>query len=258
MAIGFRAATNGTAAAADPVAAIALPTGTLAGDMVGIFLSLKLSTTTIAAQPTSWQDPANNETTGGNGADGADSGLVRVASWWREYDGAWAMPTVDLSGVPNVTAFSAMSFSKGAGEVWSPVTCADAADLTGSATLYDPPAAAVDLSLDTNDWLISHTGINGDAGTPTVPGTVTATGATLAAATNQINLSSTTGNDIRQLAQRQLVTAGPSSAGPDISIVYTTGAATMAGATIFSRLRVTTPAATIRQPHFNSPYMGRW
>lgn len=238
MAIGFRgiAATPSTGTA-DPAAAASLPASTASGDLVVMVVQVKASSITINT-PTNWDSPSNNSATGGTGS-GIDAGTVNMAVFTREYDGVWSMPTVDLSAAPNQSQVHAISYSKGAGEHWEPVLCANASDTTGSTTLFDPAASGTTISLGTGDWLGAAVAINGDLGTPTVPGTLTATGITFGTINNRFNQASTQGQDSRIIAYDAPYSSGTASAGPDTQISYSGAGASMCGAVVYFRLRVT-------------------
>ncbi len=256
MAIGFRAITQiASGGATDPTSAPALPTGTLAGDMVVYGVIVKYASTTIATNPpTDWQDPANNEANNTGLTDsGNDAGNIRAALFFREYDGVWTMPTIDLSGLPNITMVGAASYSKAAGETWDTPVCATAVDDTIGSTGIDPAASATTIDFVSGDWLGAFAAINGDVGTPTVPMTVTVAGITFGAATTRWNGTTSGGTDLRGHSIDQTYTSGTASAGPDGNFVLTTGAATGAGVMIFYRLRVTTAAAAGRPKQRRQP-----
>lgn len=253
MAIAFRSASpTPNTTAADPLGAPALPTGAASGDMILLLIWYKYDTTTIASTPTNWTKPSNSETTGGAGAANTDSGVGRIALYTREYDGVWSMPTLDLSGVPNAPCAHAAAYSKSAGETWDAVVCGTASDTTGSTTIFDPPASSTTIELATGDVLGEWIGINGDAGTPTVPGSLTVAGVTLGTLTNRINFDITTGQDAAVELSDAPYSSGTASAGPNCSVDYTGAVnANMAGAVTFFRLRVT--AAPVSLPNFLRP-----
>jgi len=247
VAIGFRAQTQiASGGATDPTSAPALPTGTQSGDMVVYGVIVKYASTTIATNPpTSWTDPTNNEANNTGLTDsGNDAGNIRVALFFREYDGVWTMPTIDLSGTPNCTMVGAISYSKGAGETWATPVCATAVDNTAASTGVDPAASGTTLDFATGDLLYAFCGVNGDAGTPTVPMTVAVTGVTFGAATTRWNATTSSGTDLRGHSIERAYTSGTASAGPDGVFTLTTGAASGAGVMVFARLRVTTAAVT--------------
>ena len=246
--ISYRAQTDPstTGGQADPAAAISLPSGTVSGDMVGLFFWMKYSGTTLTA-PTNWQDPTDNETTGGAGASGVDSGVGRLVAFFREYDGAWSMPTIDLSATPNVTLMGAISYSKDSAAAWQPVVTASASDTSASTTVFDPPASSTVLNLDGGDIIGAVVGQNTDAGSgmPTSP-TLTAAGATILTPRVKINVSTITGQDSRILTYESKVSHGETTAGPDTTFSYTGGAANQAGAVVFYRLRAVHPDNAVR------------
>lgn len=237
MAIGFRGiSASPSTGTADPAAATSLPASTAAGDLVVMLVLVKASTITINT-PADWSAPSNSNTTGGAGT-GIDGGTVRIAVFTREYDGVWSMPSVDLSAAPNMSMVHAISYSKAASENWDPVVCASASDTTGSTTSFDPAASGTTIALASGDWLGAYAGINGDAGTPTVPGTLSATGITFGTIANRVNQTSTQGQDARQIAYDAPYSSGTASAGPDTSIAYSSANANMCGGVAYYRLRV--------------------
>jgi hypothetical protein len=249
MAIGFRAQTEiASGGATDPLSAPALPTGTQNGDMVvyGVIIKYGDTTTIVNNPPTDWQDPANNEAnnTGSDNA-GNDDGNIRLALFFREKDASWStLPQIDPSILPNCTMVGAISYSKGAGEAWDTPVCATAVDNTASSTGIDPAASGTTISFASGDWFGAFAGINGDAGTPTVPMTVTVAGVTFGAATTRWNGQTSSGTDLRGHSIDRTYTSGTASAGPDGVFTLTTGAATGIGVMIFYRLRVTSGAIT--------------
>jgi hypothetical protein len=246
VAIAFRGVSTANITAADPLAAVGLPASTASGDMVLLLLGYKYGdATTIAAQPTSWQDPTENEVQGGTGAAGIDAGITRTALWAREYDGVWTMPTVDLSGVPNSPTLTAISYSKGAGEVWDPVVCVSAVDTTAAAAAYDPAISGSSLALAPADMLAALDVVNGDVGTQTLPGTLTVAGITFGTGVNRINQTTPTGQDSRLMLTEFPVSSGTATAGVDRAVTFTSGGAGLAGGSVFARLRVTTPPAAV-------------
>ena len=237
MAIGFRGiSASPSTGTADPAAATSLPASTSTGDLVVMLVLVKADTITINT-PSNWSAPTNSNINGGTGS-GIDAGTVRIAVFTREYDGVWTMPTVDLSAAPNMSMVHAISYSKAATENWDPTLCASASDTTGSTTSFDPAASGTTIALASGDWLGAYAGINGDAGTPTVPGTLSATGITFGTIANRVNQTSTQGQDARQIAYDAPYSSGSASAGPDTSIAYSSANASMCGGVVYYRLRV--------------------
>jgi len=269
--IAFRALTQiASGGATDPTSAPALPTGTQVGDMVVYGVIVKYAATTIATNPpTGWQDPANNEANNTGLTDsGNDAGNIRAALFFREYDGVWTMPTIDLSGLPNITMVGAASYSKGADETWDTPVCATAVDDTIGSTGIDPPASGTTIDFVTGDWFGAFAAVNGDVGTPTVPMTATVSGVTFGAATTRWNGTTSGGTDLRGHSIDQTYTSGTASAGPDGGFTLTTGGANGAGVMVFFRLRLVAdssgwPTLDRRMPgRINPdlrPYLpGRW
>jgi len=260
MAIAFRGETEiASGGATDPMSAPALPASTANGDMVILGVIVKYGdVTTIATNPpTGWTAVSNNENVN-SGSDNAgnDDGNIRCALFFREKDASWStMPAVDLSGTPNCTMVGAISYSKGAGEVWD-IACANAVDNSQSSTGVDPAASGTTLDFATGDLLYAFCGVNGDAGTPTVPMTVTVSGVTFGAATTRWDGATTSGTDLRGHSIESAYSSGTASAGPDGAFTLTTGAATGMGVMIFARLRVTTVNSAA--PPFDHPIRRSW
>lgn len=226
----------------DPMTAVGLPAGTQSGDMVCMYLAWKHSTVTVAAQPTSWQDPANNDVTGGPATTGLDIGSVTTDVWFRQYDGVWTMPTIDMSAVPDTAVFGATAYSKASNEIWDPVICASAADTTADATglSVDPAVSGTTIALGAGDLLGHVWGINTDGGSsPSVP-TVTVSGVTLTGGAKRVDQATTAGNDMRLITGDHAYSSGTAAAGPDGVLTYTVSGGTgIAGGVIYFRLRVT-------------------
>jgi hypothetical protein len=242
MAIGFRAAGTSASGIADPSTAVGLPAGIAAGDLLVLAVTVKLSTVTINA-PDGWTAPPNNTITGGTGAAGADIGTIRTSIFTRVVVGGETAPVVDFSAAPSPWLARTFAYTKAANETWATVLCTGGADTTGSATLYGAVTGAANLAVTTGDWIGAATGINGDAGTPTTPGTLAATGATLGTAVNRANSTATVGNQSRLLTDDRPVTAGPETAAPTYQVTFSAANAGMSGGTIFYRLRVDTATA---------------
>jgi hypothetical protein len=249
MAIGFREIDDiASGGAADPPSAPALPTGTQNGDMVVYGIMLKYGSGTggvTITPPTDWLDPTDNEVTNTGLSNGSnDEGNVRAALFFREKDASWStLPQIDLSGTPNCTMVAAISFSKGASEAWD-IACASAADDSVAATGVNPAAAGTTLGFGSGDWLFSFVAQNGNAGTPTVPMTVTVAGVTLGNNTTRWDGATTSGTDLRGHSTTQTYTSGTASAGPDGNYVLTGGDTNGAGVMVFARLRVTSAPTT--------------
>lgn len=242
MAIGFRGGAAIASGTGDPTTAPGTPTGLVAGDLVIMLVGTKAATPPTANTPAGWTAPANNTGTGGAGAAGVDTGPVRVTLFYREaVTNGEAMPTVDLSAAPSPWMIKVLAYSKLTQEVWDPVVCAVAGDTTGSATSYDPAASGTVISFAAGDWLGYGDMINGDAGTPTLPGTLTVAGVILGAGVSRANDPTTTGNDGRLMTGDFTYVSGTASGGPDRAVSYVSANASMCGVTVFYRLRVTAP-----------------
>lgn len=243
MAIGFRSAGAVTSGVVDPTAAPGAPTPRFRDDMMILLVLTRAATPPTATAPSGWTAPAGNTVTGGTGAEAADVGLVRVTMFYRVATADnEAMPaSVDLSAAPNPSQVKVLVYSKAPQELWAAPVCATSSDTTGSTTSYDPPAAGTVISLAAGDWLGFADAINGDAGTATVPGTVTATGVTFGTVVSRSNDATTSGNDSRLMTGDVPYTSGTASAGPDHAVTFSAAGASMCGCTVFYRLQVTSP-----------------
>lgn len=249
MAIGFRSLTQaGSGGATDPTSATTLPSGTATGDLVVAVCEVKYASTTITP-PSGWQVVTNSEAFNTTLTDsGNDAGNIRLALFFREKDAGWStIPGYDLSGVPNITMIGAITYTKGAGEVWAAPVCANAVDnSTGVTTGIDPPASGTTIPFAAGDWFGSVAAVNGDAGTLGAH-TVTVAGVTFGTQVTRLNATTTGGTDLRCHSVDYPYTSGTASAGPDGSLALTTGATTCAGVMVFYKLSLvsgTTVSAT--------------
>jgi hypothetical protein len=245
MAIGFRAAGTVGNSTSDPATSPGMPAGLAAGDLMILLVSSKAATPPTLTTPSGWTAPSNNTTTGGAGAAGVDTGPNRITLCYREWQSGDAAPTIDLSAAGSPTQAVILAFTKSAGETWDAPICAVASDTSGSTTSYDPAASGTTIALASGDWLGVADAINGDAGTPTVPGTLTATGITFGTVVNRLNDGTNSGNDGRLIVDTAPYSSGTASAGPDRSVAYSGANASMAGCSVFWRLRVTASATKV-------------
>jgi hypothetical protein len=169
---------------------------------------------------------------------GNDAGNIRAVIFWREKDAGWStMPAVDLSGTPNIGMRGAVSYSKGAGEVWETPIGAASADDSASTAGVDPPAASTVISLAANDWLGSFAAQNGDVGTFSSH-TVTVAGISIGVTVTRLGGATSGGTDLRGHVVDVPITSGTATDGPDGSMLLTSGGASTAGVMSFFRLRV--------------------
>lgn len=253
MAIAFRSGGTATSGTVDPTAAGAAPAGQVAGDMLIYVIGTRGATPPTCTTPTGWTAPANNTGTGGAGAEAADTGLARVTLFYRVATAnGETIPAVDLSAAPNPSLSKVLCYSKLTQEVWDPVVCGTGSDTTGSTTAYDPAASVTIIALAAGDWLGYADFINGDAGTPTLPGTLTATGVTFGAVVSRFNEPTLTGNDARMMLGDVPYSSGTATGGPNRAVTFASANASMCGVSVFFRLRITTPPqlrAHLAMPH---------
>jgi hypothetical protein len=136
-------ATNGTTTSATTVSITpTLPTGTASGDRVFV---IQAGNNTSGTTPTSWTAAAKDIQVGPTGtAPGAGTGRRYLSVSYRDYDGAWTMPTFTLtSATQNTHAISVITLRKVSSATWD-TPARSAAGNTGSAgTAYSVTTGSV-------------------------------------------------------------------------------------------------------------------
>lgn len=243
MAIAFRAAGTDTGSNTDPTSSVPLPVGWQAGDMLVWIVNVK--STVAITTPTGWTAPTDSNVTGGSGSVSIDTGINRVAVFFREAQAGDTATTLDLASAPNVSQTRILAYSKGAGESWAAVVCASGSDTTGSATSYGPVTGSTTIDLASGDFIGQVTGFNGDAGTPGTR-TFSVPGVTLGTySADSSDVATTVGGDLRTDAGTAPYSSGTASGAPSYERTWTSGNAAFSGATVFFRLRVTAASTPI-------------
>lgn len=231
MAISFLAA--GAWASGSTSVAPALPAGASANTRMVLFVGCKPFNATINT-PSGWTELAAGGGTNGSVANGVDTGSVRWATFYRDWQSGDGAPTVSVTS-GNVTLASIRGFDKGAGDTWDTPVAGKGSDTT-SGTGFSI-TSDVNLGIAAGDYLVHGAVIAGNNATFGTP-TLTATGCTFGAVTESpaTEGSTATGNDLEASASYVNCTAGPSSAAPVAG--WTLSVAQTGGGSI-TRLRVT-------------------
>jgi hypothetical protein len=204
----------------------------------GVFLvvSDKLGTTTPTT-PSGWTSLYT--VSAGSGADGADSGAIRVTVYRKDTDAAGTETSSTTQSVTITSGNSALGqiFVVPIASGKRLVTAGSDASDTTVDTSYSASAPS-DLGLTVDDLLLTVTAINTDVATfssESVSATGVSAWGTLA---NYTDVSTTTGNDQALVVCSRVVTTGTATAGP----VFTMTASSSntngpTGPTIFLRIR---------------------
>jgi hypothetical protein len=209
--------------------------------MVVLIVGFKYGDAITMTAPSGWTVVSNNEANNtGLTNSGNDSGNVRGAVFFREYDGVWTMPSITTSGNYDVSMRGVVSYTKAAGEAWVAPVCANAVDNTTSSVGLDPAASGTTIPISTGDRTGSVGFQNGDVGTFSSHN-IAVSGVTFGTQATRLGAASTVGTDMRIHSIDRLYTSGTAGGGPDGSVVMTTGGGNDAGVMVFYRLRVAIP-----------------
>ena len=180
-----------------------LPTGSAADDRIFI---VHASNNTTATAPTNWTVLAQDVQVGPTGtAPGAGTGRRFLSVYYRDYDGAWTMPTLNLaSATQNTHAATAITLRKGPTDTWDTPTWSGVGNTSGTVTAYSVTIPS--FTTTAGGLLIVGTATN-DNVTSTTPG-LTQTGATFANLTERSDTGSATGNDVSIKTHTANVTTG--------------------------------------------------
>ena len=208
------------------------------GEAILIFVTTKPDTGTINT-PAGWTPLSN--VAGGGGTVGNGVGPTRGAWFFREKDATWsALPTISITS-GNSSAAQAYRFSKSGTTIWD---TAAATGVYGTSATVTNCTATMGSSPDiaSGDMLVA--GLTSMDEGPTWSGqSVTATGATIGAATEMSEaIETTTGNDVGGMTFNAPVTAGSSSAAP---VVNATASIATRGTSSLIRLREVAPPTAI-------------
>ena len=232
-AVGTRFA--GGTNAATPIA-IAYPTGITAGQMLLLFVTVKVNTITVTT-PSGWN--LLLDISGGTGASALDAGTTRTYVFWREATGLeTGTVSVAFSATPTGHTGYIVRYTKGAGTAWATPTAVGGADVVHG-TAWAATGSA-NLSVTTGDLVVIGNGNDTDATTAYTTPTLTATGATITTPTVRLAQGgSASSNDCGCNLYDAPVTAGTSSAAPSHTLAAGPSAC---GETAFVRLRETAAA----------------
>jgi hypothetical protein len=211
----------------------AYPAGVAAGRVALLKVVLKPSTATITT-PAGFLPFPNTNATGGTGAQGADTGPVRVAMFYKMLVGSeTGTVSVALASTPNnaqavIDIYDATNGFREAS--FAGTNGADAVNDTGWSI-----TGAAALGLAARDWLVGCDACaSNGAGTITVSArAVSATGATFGTIDNLRNTGSNSGNDSTISTWDAPVTGGSSTVAPGYTATHS---AANSGVTAMARL----------------------
>lgn len=216
-----------------------LPAGSAAGDRVYLTVA-NVPATTTPTTPAGWNLISTQSL--GTGTLGATAGPRRMSVYYRDYDGAWSMPSVVLPSVaaPALLA-ETVAIRRATTESWEDPTATQGSDVTVTTTPYSATGAAI-LGYTTGDWAMAA--LVGPGLSSITSGAITATGATFGTVTERADWASVSAtNGVHAAVLEALITAGPASAAPvNTATVSTSGQSD--GGTIFIRQTVITPSVT--------------
>src|SRR3990167_7161408 len=217
---------------------VGIPAGTTTGDIMLLFLGHKPYSATIDT-PTGWTKIAATEGANGTTASGVDTGSVKWACFYREWQSGDGNPTVQAvsSSTPALTVI--LSFSKTAASWETPAAAkgSDTSSGTGSSLTMD-----ADPGITVDDMLAAFSVIAGNDATFGTP-TITAASATIGTVTETPATEGTTTlqDDLEASASTALCTAGTGTAAPVVG--WTLSAAQTGGGS--TALLRETAAATV-------------
>lgn len=231
MAIGFRA--TGAWVATTANITVAIPAGTVAGDLMVMFYGTK-PFNDVPTINQSWNN--GGAATNGTVAAGTDVGSMQARIFWKIHTGTETNPTV-TNATNNVSSAVIVSFSKDPAKNWELVFRGGGDATAGTGFSVTTPS----LALATNDWVASFIATRSDAGSVGVF-TTTATGITFGAFVSQPAAGFTTisGGDMAARSGYNTITAGTGTEA--ITVAATLGAA-HTGSMYLVRMREVDPPA---------------
>lgn len=228
IAISYVSAGGMTAGAANPTAAY--PASPVSGDMLVMCVASRDSANSLPT-PSGWT--AVTASTGGVGADGVDSGPVRLSLFYKISDGT---ESGSLVITDTTTAFVAeIRLYRKTGGTWS-------VDNRSGNTADEPAVTAWTASSSTwtvavNDLIVVASAINGNVNTDAPTSPAYSTGAVFSAFLNGTFLSTSLGNDLALFDGDAVITQAVTN-GPSHTATYATASGnTPSGTTVFLRLR---------------------
>ncbi|MFF5973728.1 hypothetical protein ACFY7C_19585 [Streptomyces sp. NPDC012769] len=245
VATGTVPATTGTGTGSTSVSPD-LPAGYQYGDILVMFVGTKPDTATINT-PTDWTAPTNGTVSGGTGSQGADTGPVKLAVFYRIVDvqGSISAPTVSITNGNASWAWIICwrSTIYQMPDVWD---VAAANDTDTSAGTSWSVTTATNPGFEAEDWLMMANCVPTDASHPANWSGFgfSATGATFANGAEVGEPYTSTGNDLGGVVFRARCSAGPATAAPTGTA---TSVASVSGASIVFRMRELDPSS--EAPH---------
>ncbi len=219
----------------------ALPAGAAAGDRIYIAVVSSPPTSALTV-PAEWAQVLS-VSLGTTVTAAAGVGPRRFTILKRDYDGAWTMPSVSVSGTGNGIVAAAHAIRKAATEAFVDETTASGSD-TGTGTTLGPVTGNAVLDF-TNGDIAMMLGGTSDSTTFSAQTLTGATGATIGTVTERSDGGTTTGHAMGASVWTAPITAGgPATAAP---IAQATVASTDGGIA-FMRVRVAAAPAVTLQP----------
>jgi hypothetical protein len=176
------------------------PTGTVSGDRVFICVG----SVGVASTPTSWTQVVN-ALVGDAVTVGTNVGPRNVAVFYRDYDGAWSMPSVSIaSAAQNTAVYYAVSLHLGAGDLFVAPTVATGSDTTTDTSFSVTTSTSLDI-VSGGAMVVPLVAPGNEAGHSVI--THTTTGGSLGSlAANPAGAANTTGNGCYITGRTALVT----------------------------------------------------
>ena len=212
---------------------VAYPAGIASGDLLVLAVANRPNSSTPST-PSGWTAPSNYTVTGGAGAEGAGTGVVRATVFVKEATGteSGSLALAIASGTSCGAAI--WRVSRGSGKRWL-VALASGSDNsagTGWSTTFgsDPGVASGDLVFVASAASEDTASFASQA--------LAQTGVTYGAMTERADTAISTGNDLRLVVTEHPISSGTSSAAATYSMTASgTGSTNTAGASVMIRLR---------------------
>jgi hypothetical protein len=212
---------------------VAYPAGIAAGNLLILAIANRPNASTPST-PSGWTAPANNTVTGGAGAEGAGTGVVRITVFVKEATGSEAgnLALAITSG----TSCGAVIWrvSRGSGKSWLVALASGSDNSAGtgwSATFGSNPGVT------SGDLVFVASAASEDTAS-FASQALAQTGVTYGAMTERTDTAITTGNDLRLVVTEHPISSGTSSAAATYTMTASgTGSTNTAGASVMIRLR---------------------
>lgn len=197
------------------------------------------------ATPSGWTLPANAEASGGAGADGANSGTVKLTVFVKVADGSEDGATVPVSfsgGTTNVAYARIGSYQNGTG-AWS-VAAANGADSAGGNNNWSATMGS-DPGITAGDFMLAMFACNSSTPTHSAEA-LTATGVTFGTLVEQLDSSIASGDTMRLVLCEIPVNSGTASGNATFSGTSSAnGTNYPAGPVVLLRLREVSVAVSV-------------